>query len=531
MLSRALRVRHLKNCAGFICAVALVVGFSVIVSEPARGSLDPAIDIHSQAEVEAKRDALVQYIWGIPWSNVITRQPTATDPYTPEDDDALPAIGSFFNLDRVERLVSTMCAPSSSGDRQICHASKAYLFHPRVSNGRVVIVHQGHGCMLDGSDGLSYNLDKTMQALNAAGFAVVGMRMPEIQSRSNCGSTADHNRMFEESQRLEKGSGSPLQFFLEPVARALNYIQAKYSTVYHDFNMVGLSGGGWTSTVYAAIDPRITLSFPVAGSLPTDFMEGRDSEQGDKDFYNIAGYRDLYLLGSFGPNRRQTQILNFHDGCCFRPDAEAAAAYTCQIQTEISNLGPGAFVFYYDRLADLAPNPPAPDRDHRHQIPLAVLSGIILPTLLVGSSGPAPGSCPSPVSWSSGSSLYIVNQGTGKCLDAPTNSHSDQARVEQYSCHEDANQRWFLDQQGEIVNQQSRECLDVSDASIDDQAPVQQSRCNSGLNQRWLVTQRGQIINQNSLKCLDIPNGSLDDHVKLQQFTCNQGLNQRWIFP
>ena len=31
--------------------------------------------------------------------------------------------------------------------------------------------------------------------------------------------------------------------------------------------MVSISGG-WTTTVYAAIDPRVTRSYPVAGSLP-----------------------------------------------------------------------------------------------------------------------------------------------------------------------------------------------------------------------------------------------------------------------
>ena len=32
--------------------------------------------------------------------------------------------------------------------------------------------------------------------------------------------------------------------------------------------MIGISGGGWTTTVYPAIDTRISESFSVAGSLP-----------------------------------------------------------------------------------------------------------------------------------------------------------------------------------------------------------------------------------------------------------------------
>jgi hypothetical protein len=32
--------------------------------------------------------------------------------------------------------------------------------------------------------------------------------------------------------------------------------------------MLGLSGGGWSTTLAAAVDPRIQLSFPTAGSVP-----------------------------------------------------------------------------------------------------------------------------------------------------------------------------------------------------------------------------------------------------------------------
>ena len=37
---------------------------------------------------------------------------------------------------------------------------------------------------------------------------------------------------------------------------------------YKHIVMAGLSGGGWTTTISAAIDPRITLSMPIAGSMP-----------------------------------------------------------------------------------------------------------------------------------------------------------------------------------------------------------------------------------------------------------------------
>jgi PhoPQ-activated pathogenicity-related protein len=43
---------------------------------------------------------------------------------------------------------------------------------------------------------------------------------------------------------------------------------------YKHIVMAGLSGGGWTTTISAAIDPRITLSMPIAGSMPKVSQNG-----------------------------------------------------------------------------------------------------------------------------------------------------------------------------------------------------------------------------------------------------------------
>src|SRR5581483_12330643 len=65
-------------------------------------------------------------------------------------------------------------------------------------------------------------------------------------------------------------AGSGLQFFMEPVVAFLQY--AKNLHIYDSFHMVGLSGGGWTTTVYAAIDPTIEMSFPISGTVPLYMM-------------------------------------------------------------------------------------------------------------------------------------------------------------------------------------------------------------------------------------------------------------------
>ena len=59
------------------------------------------------------------------------------------------------------------------------------------------------------------------------------------------------------------------RFFVEPVILTINY--AKQVLGYKRVVMMGLSGGGWTTTMAAALDPRIELSIPVAGSIPCNF--------------------------------------------------------------------------------------------------------------------------------------------------------------------------------------------------------------------------------------------------------------------
>jgi hypothetical protein len=151
-----------------------------------------------------------------------------------------------------------------------------------------------------------------------SGYAVLAAYMPHMRP-GDC-RTVPHHRMW----NLPVSSGSPLKFFLEPVAVSLNALQSKYKAIH----MAGLSGGGWTTTVYAAIDTRIRTSFPVAGTIPLYLRSAGsigDKEQYLDEFYRLAGYPDLYFLGALG--RKQIQILNRKDDCCFG-EAQHSVAQT-----------------------------------------------------------------------------------------------------------------------------------------------------------------------------------------------------------
>jgi hypothetical protein len=147
--------------------------------------------------------------------------------------------------------------------------------------------------------------------------------------------------------------------------------------------MTGLSGGGWTTTIYAAIDPTIQVSVPIAGSIPLYLRTGGsvgDAEQFDPSFYNLAGYPDLYVLGSEGKGRRQIQILNEKDDCCFgspqhdeqkfgQSYTSAIRAYETNVQSALKQIGSGEFKLEIDQSTP------------SHMISHAAIERVLLPAL------------------------------------------------------------------------------------------------------------------------------------------------------
>jgi hypothetical protein len=258
------------------------------------------------------------------------------------------------NYGRVDLLQHQM----RDANGNVVHTALGWYIAPAANpRGKLVIVHQGHDVTLVdpnvGADG-HLGLARTMNNLLLEGYAVIGMYMPGDRPGDSTGTS--HSTLVENTPVT---AGSGMQFFMEPVARFLNY--AISLGIYTNYYMVGLSGGGWTTTVYAAIDPRIEMSFPVAGTVPL-FMRSCPDHSGDAEdyfdhgFYGIAGYQDLYILGSYGAiptggQRHQTQVLNRQDDCCFNPAAysdpsnwdNVLGAYEVAVRNRLYQLGLGMF--------------------------------------------------------------------------------------------------------------------------------------------------------------------------------------------
>ncbi len=196
----------------------------------------------------------------------------------------------------------------------------AYLFFPHEHNGRLAIFHNGHSCTLkaDPEAGpYDAGVEATIIGLLEKGFEVLAVYMPHV-SADTC--TLDHCSV------MNSWTGEPqskpthgLRFFLDPTLVCLNYMLGQKD--YQDISMIGLSGGGWTTTLISAVDDRITASFSIAGTMPVYYRNSGsigDIEQYLPELYrDIAGYPELYLMSAFGKGRSHFQVFNRRDDCCF----------------------------------------------------------------------------------------------------------------------------------------------------------------------------------------------------------------------
>lgn len=307
------------------------------------------IKITDENDIRSKRRNLIDYIWqgkGFPHQAM---------PAASINNIRDVRYAGLQNLKQIDKMIISM---------EYGVNSVAYLFLAEKSNHRLMIYHQGH-------DGDFFNGGKTIQFFLNHGFSVVAFAMPllgmneqPIVEVTNIGQIqlVSHDQL----RLLESSNFSPVKYFVEPIAISLNYIAEKYN-FFDQYYMVGVSGGGWTTILYAALDERIRESYAVAGSLP-HFLRFEQKNIGDyeqvlPDLYRIANYLELYVMGSYGVNRKQVQIFNRHDTCCF--DGELFKTYERAVKKKTSELRKGAFVVEVD------------DANQTHQVSDYALQSII----------------------------------------------------------------------------------------------------------------------------------------------------------
>ena len=335
-----------------------------------QGINDSALKIVLPTDIINKRRAIIKAIWGsdhLPRRSDVIVSVNIVSPLHPE-----PIIA------RVDKMEIPSHIPVKQGSVSINNL--AYFFVPVNRNGKLMIVHHGHACTFkDAQSGdKGYRMEATIIGFLRAGYDVLAVYMPQA-SEISC--SMDHCGIINTDLGIQNPSGTfGLRLFLEPTIVSLNYLLKK--NAYKNVDMMGLSGGGWTTTIIAAIDDRIKFSFPVAGSIPLYLRWGQsigDVEQFLPGLYrDIASYPDLYILGSYGEGRKQVQILNLYDNCCFgqqqyNPNQNYKTeihAYAQRVKDRLNDLGAKD---HYDLVIDTVAQ--------SHQVSTYALNNIILPGL------------------------------------------------------------------------------------------------------------------------------------------------------
>lgn len=132
------------------------------------------------------------------------------------------------------------------------------------------------------------------------------------------------------------------------------------------------------------------------------------------------------------------------------------------------------------------------------------------------------------------------------CLDVPSASPLNRAAIQQFPCHGNDNQRWYLDHRASdpsnprIVSASSGRCIDVPNASSASGERLQQSLCHDGNNQKFRETSAGGGLTYLKPKsgwvndlCLSVVNGPSLAAQPTEQRTCwydPLSRDQKWRF-
>jgi len=350
---------------------------------------DPSglVRFKTPAEAEALRQDLIRFIWpsGFP-AAALPAATTGIGPDVFSQDLAGLDATAAASVERLDAVV----------DPYDFHGL-GYLLRPAVVNGNtkcLVVINSGH--RKDGP--FAYGVNDTVNRLLREGFTILVSDMPLVgfntdstvelaSERVNLeqrGSAA-HKEMFERLVPHGIPGGQIFRLFLEPMVQGVNHFLA--TTPDGVVAYVGLSGGGWTGHMLAALDTRIRLSIPVAGAMPLyarDFSPGSlgDTEQYHAPLYGetdangdgitdtatgVASWLEIFVLGGYGEGRRQIQLLNFYDDCCF--SGPVFKTYGEFVSNTVRRLGQGQWEVQSDAT-------------HKtHQISPHALNTIIVPAL------------------------------------------------------------------------------------------------------------------------------------------------------
>lgn len=283
----------------------------------------------------------------MPYTNEITNAATATAKRAAAITAVFPGgwPREIGNIEVGDSPVVNVAATFS-----VLRVGTRYVGYWRANSGtrdKLLLVSQGHGTTANGMEGLG--VGNLIRAACLAGIDVLGFAMPGGDGVWNGGGGGGEH------------TGTPLGDFVRPAIVAINHALAAHA--YTLVGMAGVSGGGWTTVLAAALDARIQKSIDVAGSYPLWIAAPRDYEQTHSLWGSTLTYEEAYTLGAAGGER--VQVLNPFDPVGFVGDGRHSQ-YESQVAAIADALG-GVFRVVIDSSTAT------------HQISSATINNVILP--------------------------------------------------------------------------------------------------------------------------------------------------------
>lgn len=305
---------------------------------------DPAtlIAIKTRDDAQAARRALNKAMWGP------QGLPRALLPRAIERGYRLGGFDDVAALSRIDRLIIPV------GNTYVAYA---YHLRPKRPNGRVVLYQHGYA-------GTIVDAKRWIAMLLARGVTVIGLNnynYGENRTKEAFIPRVGHYSLYlwDFMNLLEY----PLRVYFQPIIVSINHAIRELGVDHVD--MIGFSNGGWMTMVAAAMDPRIRRSYPVAGGYPIYLRSGEKGVHQPEHFYRpmllATSYLDMFVLAALEPGRRQVQIFNRFDRCCWRN--LKARLYEPVVKDAVRRIGGGAFMVEIDEThADHKISPHAFDR-------------------------------------------------------------------------------------------------------------------------------------------------------------------------
>lgn len=203
--------------------------------------------------------------------------------------------------------------------RKLCYEAypnywiPALLYEPKKLSGKVPVVINPNGHHRGGK-AADY---KQVRCANLARRGMIALNF-EFIGMSELEADAFHNDQAHLSLVGMRGVG----LFYLAMRKGLDVLLDHKHADRRRVAMTGLSGGGWQTIVLSALDPRITVSVPVAGytavrarvTCPRDIG---DLEQVPPDMTTLLDYDTMTAMLAPRPT---LIIMNAKDDCCFRTE-------------------------------------------------------------------------------------------------------------------------------------------------------------------------------------------------------------------